>query len=75
MYGLTLFSVLGYPGIYILKTLTNIYIAVDGVFKLLGLGLHPANEAYIWTMGNWWFYSFRRWIGERNKSTIHLLNE
>ena len=75
MYGLTLFSVLGYPGIYILKTLTNIYIAVDGVFKLLGLGLHPAREAYIWTMGNWWFYSFRRWIVDYFLTPIHVFTQ
>ena len=48
MYLLSIFpSFTALPGIYILKTLTNIYIAVDGVFKLLGLGLHPAKEAYI----------------------------
>ena len=75
MYGLTLFSVLGYPGIILLKNLTNIYIAVDGVFKLLGLGLHPAKEAYIWTMGNWWAYSFRRWIVDLVLTPVHVITQ
>ena len=76
MYLLSIFpSFTALPGIYILKTLTNIYIAVDGVFKLLGLGLHPAKEAYIWTMGNWWFYSFRRWIVDYMLSPIHYFTQ
>ena len=72
MYGLTWIpSVLGIPIIMFIKFITNIYIGVDGIFKLLGLGLHPKREAYIWTMDNWWAYSFRRWIVDYLLTPIH----
>jgi hypothetical protein len=45
-------SVIGLPFIMLLKTFTNIYFGVYGVFKLLGLGIHPTKKAYIWTPGN-----------------------
>jgi len=68
-------SVGGLPLIMMLKIFSNIYIGVDGVFKLLGLGLHPAREAYIWTMGNWWFYSFRRWIVDYMLTPVHAFTQ
>ena len=57
-----IFSAVGIPFQSFWKNLANISIAADGIFKLLGLGFHPSNQAYIWTMDNWWAYSFRRWI-------------
>ena len=76
MYALTILpSVSAMPLIYLFKFFTNVYIAVDGVFKLLGLGLHPAKEAYIWTMGNWWFYSFRRWIVDYMLTPVHAFTQ
>ena len=68
-------SVGGLLPIYLLKIFSNTYIAVDGVFKLLGLGLHPAREAYIWTMENWWFYSFRRWIVDGMLTPVHAFTQ
>ena len=73
MYALTIVpSVAAMPFIMILKIFTNTYIAVDGVFKLLGLGFHPAREAYIWTLDNWWAYSFRRWIVDYLLTPMHF---
>ena len=73
MYGLTIIpSVVAMPFIYVVKALVNIYLFVDMVFKFLGLGFHPAREAYIWTMENWWGYSFRRWIVDGLLTPMHF---
>ena len=78
-YGMYLFtivpSVAALPFIYVLKGFVNIYLFVDMVFKLLGLGFHPAREAYIWTMDNWWGYSFRRWIVDGFLTPMHVFTQ
>jgi hypothetical protein len=61
MYAITLIpSVIAMPFIYIVKAFVKINLFVDMVYKLLGLSFHPAKEAYIWTMDNWWGYTLRR---------------
>ena len=76
MYGMTLIpSVIAMPFIYVVKAFVNIYLFVDMVFKLLGLGFHPAKEAYIWTMDNWWGYSFRRWIVDGFLTPLHFFTQ
>ena len=76
MYLLTIVpSVLAMPFISVLKIGVNIYLMVDMVFKFLGLGLHPAREAYIWTMDNWWGYSFRRWLVDLLLTPMHFFTQ
>ncbi len=76
MYLLTIVpSVLAMPFIYTVKAFVNIYLFIDMVFKLLGLGFHPAREAYIWTMDNWWGYSFRRWIVDGLLTPMHFFTQ
>ena len=65
-------SVLAMPFILVTKAYTNIYLIVDATFKFLGLGFHPARESFIWTMDNWWGYSFRRWIVDFILTPIHF---
>ena len=55
-------SILAYPAYAIWNLCMNTYLFVDMILKVIGLAFHPASEAYIWTMNNWWYYSFRRWI-------------
>ena len=47
---------------YAFKIGAKIYIAVERIFNLLGLGSHPAKEVNIWTKENWWVYSLKLWI-------------
>ena len=76
MYLLTIVpSVLAMPFISVLKIGVNIYLIVDMVFKFLGLGFHPAREAYIWTMDNWWAYSFRRWFVDLLLTPMHFFTQ
>ena len=76
MYGLSILpSVTAMPFILALKGFVNIYLAVDAVFKFLGLAFHPANEAYIWNMDNWWGYSFRRWIVDGFLTPMHFFTQ
>ena len=76
MYALTIVpSVLAMPFISVLKIGVNIYLIVDMVFKFLGLGFHPAREAYIWTMDNWWGYSFRRWLVDLLLTPMHFFTQ
>ena len=73
MYALTIIpSVAAMPFIYVFKAFVNIYLFVDMVMKLLNLGFHPAREAYIWTMDNWWGYSFRRWFVDGLLTPLHV---
>ena len=76
MYLLTIVpSVLAMPFIYTVKAFVNIYLFIDMIFKLLGLGFHPVREAYIWTMDNWWGYSFRRWILDLFLTPMHFFTQ
>ena len=76
MYACTLIpSVVAMPFIYVLKGFVNIYLFVDMVFKLLGLGFHPTSQAYIWTMDNWWAYAFRRWIVDLFLTPLHIFTQ
>ena len=63
MYGLTIIpSAVAMPFIYVVKAFVSDYLYVDMVFKVLGLGFHPAKESFNWTIDNWWSFSFRRCI-------------
>ena len=68
-------SVLAMPFILVAKSFTNIYLIIDAIFKFLGLGFHPARESFIWTMDNWWGYSFRRWIVDFILTPIHFFTQ
>ena len=68
-------SVIGWPFILVVKVFVNIYLFVDMIFKILGMGFHPPKEAFIWTIDNWWAYSFRRWIVDLLLTPIHFLTQ
>ena len=76
MYGFTIIpSVFAMPFIIITKAFVNIYLLVDMILKILGLGFHPARENFIWTMDNWWGYSFRRWIIDYFLTPMHFFTQ
>ena len=76
MYGLTIVpTFFAMQFILIVKAFVNIYLFVDMVLKALGLGFHPAREAYIWSMDNWWNYSFRRWIVDLLHTPLHFFTQ
>ena len=55
MYGLTIvpsFDTMLF--IYVVKAFVSIYLYVDMVLKVLGLGFHPAKESFNWIINNWW---------------------
>ena len=76
MYGLTIVpTFFAMPFILIVKAFVNIYLFVDMVLKALGLGFHPVREAYIWSMDNWWGYSFRRWLVDWLLTPLHFFTQ
>ena len=54
------------------KYIGNLFLAVDAYEKLDDLDYHPAEEAYIWTLDNWFSYSFRRWIVDFLLTPFHV---
>ena len=73
MYGLSILpSVTAMPFILVCKAAVDILLVVDAALKFLGLAFQPADKAYIWTMDNWWGYSFRRWLVDAMLTPLHF---
>ena len=67
--------ILAMPFISVFKASVNISLLVDMLRKKSDIGSHPAKEAYIWTMDNWWKYSFRRWIIDLLLIPLHVFTQ
>ena len=68
-------SIFGMPFILVSRGFVNIYLFVDMWLRLAGLAFHDAKEAYIWTLGYWFQYSFRRWIVDLLIIPLHFFTQ
>ena len=61
MYVLTITpSALGVVPILNVKQCVFWYLVFEAVLRIINIDKHPADEANIWTVNNWMFYSLRR---------------
>ena len=68
IYGISYaFTLLWLPGVGVsvfTKALGFLYLTYVSIMQAINLGTHPASEASLWTMNNWWTYAFRRIVVE-----------
>ena len=55
-------SVLGIPFIACIRALANLILMSDMAYKVQYVLSPPEGYEKIWTMNNWFFYAWRRWI-------------
>ena len=69
------FSILAWPLFFYCHFFLNLFFFSDMVFKIFGLGSHPADQAFAFKIEYFFEFSFRRWIIQILLEPFHYITQ